>query len=210
VLNEDEKTTPLDSYLNQEKTEHAYIIPFMEENGDSYSFHFDNSAVGNATSKNILSYLQVYPVPQKFIEKISFKANPFITSDRKLIVDSVSHPNESLYVVNISQNPGYQTGTLVLSQSYDPGWKAYYVKSPNILTTALPFVFGTKVKEHVQVNSWENGWILPSNRDGEPITVVIVYIPQYLEHAGFAMLLFAPFVFAAKPLIFKGKKLLRK
>jgi hypothetical protein len=210
VLNEDEKTTPLDSYLDQEKTEHTYIIPFMEENGDSYSFHFDNSAVGNATSKNILSYLQVYPVPQKFIEKISFTVSPYVLNDERLNVDSVSHPNESLYVVNMSPNLPANTGTLVLSQSYDPGWKAYVVNSSNFENLYLPFIFGTKIDGHVRVNSWENGWILPSHRNGGPITVVIVYIPQYLEYAGFVMLLLVPLVLVVKPLTSEGRRLLRK
>lgn len=100
---------------------------------------------------------------------------------------------------------------LVLSQSYDKGWKAYRIRNQEsgirkILTDNFPFLFGEEITDHVLVNNWENGWkignqklVVSSQLNNEittnyslPTTIVIVYLPQYLEYLGFALLLLIP------------------
>jgi hypothetical protein len=61
---------------------------------------------------------------------------------------------------------------LVYSQSYDPGWVA--------------FVGRKKIKEHVLVNNWANGWLI---EPGQKEKVKIIYWPQYLEYLGFLLVL---------------------
>jgi hypothetical protein len=43
-----------------------------------------------------------------------------------------------------------------------------------------------KVGKHVQINNWENGWILSHeefrNKNQE---LILIYLPQYLEYLGF-------------------------
>ena len=100
--------------------------------------------------------------------------------------------------------------TLVLSQSFDKGWKAYEMKCQNSQPKAdrplaekfkcqiqffLPFLFGRELRDHVLVNNWENGWKLSDNKEN---TIIIVYLPQYLEYIGFALLLFVPLFFIGK------------
>ena len=56
------------------------------------------------------------------------------------------------------------SGLLKLSQGYDQGW------------TSLDL-------EHVKVDGWANGWIVPQSG-----TVTIFYWPQLLEFLGFGVL----------------------
>ncbi len=125
---------------------------------------------------------------------------------------SVTHPNPSLYTVEVG-NVNANT-TLILSQAYDTGWKAYQIqnskfKIQNYLNLALPFLFGTEIKDHVKVNNWENGWVLPNSTlnadnytlDAKRYTLVLVFLPQYLQYLGFMLLLFPIFwCFRAKNL----------
>ncbi len=61
---------------------------------------------------------------------------------------------------------------IVLNQSFHPAWQAYLGKN--------------KLKDHMLVNNWANGWILPENYSGEK--VVFVFWPQLLEFFGFLIL----------------------
>lgn len=58
-----------------------------------------------------------------------------------------------------------------------------------LLFETFPFLFGTKIQDHVLVNNWANGWVLPMNdeRTNER-TIFIVFWPQLLEFLGFALL----------------------
>ncbi len=58
----------------------------------------------------------------------------------------------------------------VLRQSYHPGWIAYQD--------------GKELKDHVLVDNWANGWKLEGKGD-----VTVVFWPQYLEFAGFGLLI---------------------
>ena len=106
----------------------------------------------------------------------------------------VSHPNESLYIVKSNSDFAKNT-TLVLSQSFNPGWKAYEIKNNesgimNNVSMVLPFLFGKEIKEHVLVNNWENGWIIDDSRFmNKDSRLVIVFLPQYLEYFGFFVLI---------------------
>jgi hypothetical protein len=91
--------------------------------------------------------------------------------------------------------------TLVLDQAYDEGWEAYTRNTTNPTNTtnnqiskwlfeALPFIFGTKIRDHVLVNNWENGWMLPKAavHSSQSTTIVIFFWPQILEWIGFLLL----------------------
>ena len=80
--------------------------------------------------------------------------------------------------------------TLILSQSYDPGWIA--------VTPTTNFPYLTPVGKHVMVNNWSNGWQLtPSTINDLPSTIYIFFWPQFLEFLGFALLPL-PFLLARK------------
>ncbi len=187
VLNEDNKRSQFDTYIAG-RTE-SYVLPPMEDTGLAYSFHFDNISIGQDETKNSLSKFAVYPIPYKLITGISINSQNLTQKGLENTAKSVSHANTSLYRVNLSNS---KPTTLILSQSYDAGWHAYAVKNSdsrivNFASLAAPFVFGTEIKQHVEVNSWENGWTVDSAH-AQSQTIIIVYLPQYLEYAGFAVL----------------------
>lgn len=189
VLNEDQKTSPIDTYLDRGQNNQFFVLPSMEENGQAYSFHFDNLSIGRESTHNILSYFAVYPLPLKFLNNISVLNKPLVKSELKgAAVERVTHPNESLYEVDLTQtkNPA----TLVLAQVYDAGWHAYSIGNKDLLTQIAPFLTGKELKNHAEVNGWENGWIIePDSNATNPTSIVIVYLPQYLEYLGFAVLI---------------------
>jgi len=189
ALNEDKKIAPLDMYFEKKNETHAFILPKMEENGRGYSLHFDNESIGHDSSINSLSRVALFHIPFAFLTEMRIQAptqkgkRSTITTDSA--IRKVTHPNESLYVVTLKKSFD-KNETLILSQSYDSGWTAYSVKNSSFLTQAFPFLFGTKLDEHVMVNNWANGWGgLSVSKDQ---TVIIVYLPQYLEYLGFVLL----------------------
>src|SRR5690606_18229131 len=68
---------------------------------------------------------------------------------------------------------------LVLSQAYDPGWKAYEIKNSSSFAKTLPFIFGKELKNHQLVNNWANGW---ETENGG--TTIMLYAPTYLQIIG--------------------------
>lgn len=60
---------------------------------------------------------------------------------------------------------------LILNQAYEKGW--------------LAFDNGQRLKNHVLVDNWANGWTLPQDFDSKKSNIVILFWPQYLEYAGF-------------------------
>ena len=84
---------------------------------------------------------------------------------------------------------------LVLSESFDRGWKAYDTGDSGqetgvkkTLASIFPFIFGKEVKSHVLVNNWANGWILDNKQQTSNNKLTLVYLPQYLEILGLLFL----------------------
>ncbi len=197
VLNEDEKWAPIDTVVKKSSdfSTSSFILPTMEKYGRGYSFQIENASVGNHPSENVIRKISAYPIPSEFVSLITIiNKHPNIKqSDVKFTTD---HPNESLYWIRDIIIKNHDPFTVVLSQSYDNGWVAYKVsgsrsKIKKSLNLYLPFLFGTKIKDHFKVNNWENGWTIEPNKlakDTDEPQIVIVYLPQYLEYLGFASL----------------------
>ncbi len=93
-------------------------------------------------------------------------------------------------VTYLIQPKAPENSTLVLSQAYHPGWKAYWLANKRYpLEAFLAPIFGQEIKDHVLVNNWENGWNLDSLRSkNEKLKIVIIFLPQYLEYLGLGIL----------------------
>ncbi|OIP57805.1 MAG: hypothetical protein COX79_03745 [Candidatus Levybacteria bacterium CG_4_10_14_0_2_um_filter_36_16] len=206
ILNEDEKIAPLDTYIAGAKTfqNHNFVLAPMEPNGKGYSLHFENISIGKDLTENIIKRVAVFNLPYDFVTEIQIndKLGSPSKSEQSSIQFSTNHPNESLYNIDIHSAVEPNT-TVVLSQSYDVGWKAYTIQNSelrikNWLNTKLPFFFGKQL-EHVKINNWENGWVIDSSvnqksparnasqRDAGG-SIIIIYLPQYLEYFGFILL----------------------
>jgi len=179
----------LETYLGNSKLlETSYfIIPPMEEFGQGYTLHFDNISIGREKVINDLGRIQVYPIPYDFLKNLKITTGMPEENAAKgdLKADlAVKHPNPSWYKVIIGQWANdsmiqLNDATIVLSQSYHPGWVAWVGK---------PFT-GKRLK-HVLVNNWENGWQLENCSIDQlnNCTIYLFFWPQMLEYLGFAFL----------------------
>lgn len=208
ILNEDQGYAPLDTYVlsdTEEKTT-SFVLPPQEQFGTAYSLHFDSISIGNTLAHNSISHISMHPLPYTSLTMMRLKAAGVPEEPQQTFSTpkTVTHPNESLYVVSGLQLTN--SHTLILSQSYDEGWNAYAVENDTFLAKTLPFLTGTKLEEHVKVNNWSNGWLLDPSLITQQSSIVIVYLPQYLQYLGFILpLVILPF-FLLKKNLFHLKK----
>ncbi|PIS14578.1 hypothetical protein COT64_01865 [Candidatus Shapirobacteria bacterium CG09_land_8_20_14_0_10_39_12] len=193
----------IEVYLDQ-KINNFIIQPPMAFDGLGYTLHFDNISIGQQESVNELEKITVNPIPYGFLTGIKLVDNsePSVVSynNNNNLIKQVKHSNPAVYEIELNKEPG-ENATLVLSQAYHVGWKAYKVTGKAGLLTP---VFGQEILDHVKVNNWENGWTLnyqlPITNDQFKETIVLVFLPQYLEFIGFLLLLsgFLFVIFAVK------------
>ena len=151
----------LSSFENFSKD--VFLLPAQLKDNFGFDVNINNLGIGNDQSINDLKSIEIIPFPYGYLSQVS-TGNTSLQKDKNVFV---------------------------LAESYEEGWKAYEFNNANWLDTALPFLFGTELKEHVLVNNWENGWILSPNSQNSKI--IVIFWPQYLEYLGFGIL-FVSFV----------------
>lgn len=186
VENLNSRRADLETYLSpnslprrqagQLRTPNYFVLPPMEPDGLGYSLHFDNISVGREKTVNELGKITVAPIDYWGL------ARRQTAEDRKqktvfLSDFSVEHPNPAWYRVDLGDMGGLRDmdKTLILSQSYDPGWVGVTVGDMGDVGA---------LGGHTKVNNWANGWGLT----GREQIVYLFYWPQLLEFAGFGVL----------------------
>jgi hypothetical protein len=171
-----------------QKDTQYFILGSRYQYGAGYTIGLRNESYKTISSTNTLMSLSTYLLPYKELKNMQLKS--IIPQQPTQALNRFTAEKLSYYLYTVSLYSGQNT-TVALAQSYDPGWKAYDVGNSTWtvagkLKQLFPFLFGTELKNHVMVNNWENGWIL-SNYSPSAInhTLIIVYLPQYLEYAGF-------------------------
>jgi len=176
-----------------------YLIqPPMAQDGLGYTLHFDNISIGNEQTINELGKISVNPIPYDFLMglKLTGESGGVNVLNLQGVIAShlrVKHPNPAAYEVKVKE-PIAENTTLVLSQAFHEGWKAYEVSSIkySVFREFFAPILGKEIKEHVVVNNWGNGWMLQDNRmtgiSEQSRTIVLVFWPQYLEYAGFGLM----------------------
>jgi hypothetical protein len=170
LINMTAKHTELETYLPEDpniKTSY-FILPPLASDGLGYTIYVSNDSIGKYPSVNDLRRIRVYQIP--YDQMVNMHTGIALQSDHSTLSLSVDHPNPAYYKVTLNSQPERLNTTLILSQSYDPGWIAWGDG------TLLP---------HVLVNNWENGWILNPGTNG---AIYIFFWPQLLEFLGFALL----------------------
>ncbi|HUV71969.1 MAG TPA: hypothetical protein VMW25_03085 [Clostridia bacterium] len=184
------KRADMELYLPKDENIHYLIQPPMSQAGLGYTLHLDNISIGRQTSINDLGEITINPIPYNFLTKISLVPKENKQKETKLLSVKTNHPNPSLYEVELDKVP--ENSTLVLSQSFHPGWKAYLLDAKRFpLDAFLAPLLGKELKEHVLVNNWENGWRLTRLEDcslSSSNLIILVFWPQYLEYLGFGIL----------------------
>ncbi len=163
----------LDPVLSSKKDFHTnYLILPPTIPGDLfYDFVIENISYNATSSVNDISDLSVWQFPYDYVRSIEIsneKESSEITNEL-----NINHPYETYYSV---QAYNLQGKYLVLNQGYHNGWVAYE---------------NNQELEHIKVNNWANGWILPPDNDSQSTTITIVFWPQILQHIGYLLLIFS-------------------
>jgi hypothetical protein len=139
----------------------VFLLPAQLTGKSGFSLNISNLGIGNESAINDLSSVEIIPFPYRYLSQIF--ANNTKTTYGKVFV---------------------------LPKSYESGWKTYEVKDSNFFTRNFPFLFGKELKNHVLVNNWANGWIMPSSEsDVQSSKFITIFWPQYLEYLGFVTLI---------------------
>lgn len=119
-------------------------------------------------------------VEQIIIKPISLNNLAFFTNNSQNYAPGYLKPVDNLQTSCGKQHYRFvinsEDKTILLSQAFDPGWHAY--------------LNGRELKNHVLVNNWANGWVVPEGECGSgECQVKIIFWPQYLQFIGFGLLL---------------------
>lgn len=157
-----------------------FVLPSSFPGSLGYTFTLENLSWSDTKTVNDYGSSSGYVIPLEYIRSIHTTDSEKVTVENETTIMSTKNThNPTEYTLSNA------TGTIVLNQSYDNGWKAYHVKGA--IQSALPFLFGQGINNHVLVNNWANGWVLDSDID-QDTTIKIVYLPQYLQYVGFGLL----------------------
>lgn len=187
VTNQTTKRCDVYAHLSRSKefTNDVFLLPPMKSGGDGYDINVNNFAVKNIPSINDIASINIIPFPYNWLSQIETVSNSQISTRYYLLKNEVKRLNNSLYVADLSN--AQKGDLLVLSESYEPGWKAFKIPDTKLLNLVFPFLRGEELKEHSLVNNWANGWKI--QEDNNEILFAIVFLPQYLEYFGFLILL---------------------
>jgi len=124
-----------------------FFIPARQSDNFDFglNFIFDNTPIPPFTNQNFVDQIILYPLPT------DQKNNPAPISRQYL--DS----KNSIFYYKI--NPTHPASTLVLPQSYDSGWIAFYFNCKDT-SICLPHFL-----PHYQINNWANGWEIPNRTE---------------------------------------------
>lgn len=141
--------------------EYYFILPKdIEESG--YTLNAETRSFGRVSSENVLEAIEFYPVPIDWLIDLYSDTERDVHSESRLEILEINKLGTAHYLVKTKGD-----GLMVLGQGFENGWVAF------------PWLPDKKL-EHVKVNSWANGWIVP---DGER-KIFIVYWPQYMQYLG--------------------------
>jgi len=171
IIDETKNQTIIEEKLRNE-TEY-FILPPRFDYGLGYSFTFQNKSYEHYPAHNILLELSIYLFPFENLKQTKLINNNYLTYDRRQ--DNISFEAKKInyftYKVSIKNDTTQENSLIILNQSYDPGWIAFS---------------NNKILEHIKINNWANGFVMPIVDYQLPIT--IIFWPQYLEFIGLALL----------------------
>lgn len=180
---------------NSELTSNYYVIPSSFPNEFGLDITVENDSFSYDETVNDFAGVGVWSIPLKFLKEMKIEnTDRYVKGEEPIFNYKTIHNYETKYIVEYEENISSPKIFLTLSQSFDDGWKAYRISCQLSvvsckLKAVLPFLFFPEIKDHILVNNWENGWIIQrTTYNLQPTTILIVYLPQYLQYLGFGLL----------------------
>ncbi len=137
-----------------------------------YVLNVETRSYGGIKAENLLTGVEVYELPFEFITNLHFGSKAQAQLQGNLMVTEAKKILPWFYTVSLKGG-----GVLTLSQAYEDGWTV--VEAPGAEIAGF---------EHVRVNSWKNGWVIPEGTEGK---YYLVFWPQLLELGGITISLLA-------------------
>lgn len=176
--------------MGRDWKKYYFMIPPQPSGNLGYAVNFNTVSIGNDESINDIRSVNLVQIPYYRIENLYFIKNAGKTPPENAVsVTRSTKTNPVEYVAQVKRVSKGQ-GLITFFEAYDPGWTAYSFTNGYTLHNLLfPFT-GQKLTAHTLINGWANGWTIPSNAiaNGQTSPVIIVFLPQYLEYAGFVLL----------------------
>ncbi len=145
-----------------------FLIP-PQDNGFGYNISLNAISLDNLLSLSQVQQITISPLPAVFL--------PTTASTTLYPTKFNTFLNQSFYQVDFNTFPN--NSTLVLNQSFNQDWLAFYFQDHQIKF----------LSNHILINNWANGWSLPKTDYVLPITVYVFFWPQLLEFLGFGLLI---------------------
>jgi len=150
-----------------------WVLPPAEKFDSGIEIRLNNHSYNNTPSVSKIKEIRLAPFSTSAFSGLNIPRNG-LNSATNL---KFGTKNYWYYQAGLSSQ---ELQTIFLSQAFDPGWRAY--------------LNGRELKDHVLVNNWANGWRLRPEHFGDPkgnYKMTIIFWPQYLQFAGFALLIVA-------------------
>ncbi|MBL7036685.1 hypothetical protein ISR94_02450 [Candidatus Microgenomates bacterium] len=160
------KRVELEELLVEGEFDSYFVI---RPSSDSYTINLETRSFGKVLSENTVNTLELIPFDIDLLTNLYIDPTSEIFKTNNLEVVNVKKYGTSIYKI---QTKG--EGLLQLGQGYEDGWLG--------LTKTGS---GLSKLEHVKVNSWSNGFMVPDGSD----VVYIIFWPQLLQWGGFVLLL---------------------
>lgn len=162
------QTCQINDQLSKHKeTDWDYFLIAGNEQSSQYLLQLNALSYTGIKSETLVEQVLVKPVFLERLVSLGTNQSSFVSNQLKSATNLQVGFGQQEYRFNLESG----TENIILSQAYDPGWRAY--------------LNGRELKDHVLVNNWANGWVLSEEEGGE---VKIIFIPQYLQFVGFGLL----------------------
>jgi hypothetical protein len=164
-----------------------FLIP-PTTNATGFGLSLDTISFGDYESVNELQEATLFPIQQNFFSSLYYYRNEpqgiTPTYDSNSVRVNTSLPHKTVAAV---PEP-YETNSntfVVFHQSYNDHWAAYGFESqPLFISYFLPMLGGTELPDHTLINNWANGWKINNAYQ----SYIFLFVPQYLQYAGYALL----------------------
>jgi hypothetical protein len=160
LFNQGFQVPDLEEILPSSNFDKTYFIYPKNDEGAGYILNLETRSFGRISSENLLTKVEFYPVDDDYLRP--FESGYTIRNNLRIL--NVKKFGTWAYKVETGGG-----GLLESGQGFDSGWIAFQIPG-----------FKFQILNHVKVNSWANGWIVPANHE----TIFIIFWPQLLEWGG--------------------------
>ncbi len=157
----------LENYLDKGSFDNTIpVLSWKNYKEDEYVLNLETRSLGGEVSKNLISQVEVYPVTLEPLAQIQVIKDGSGVLKNQNQDHQVTYKKFGTWLYDVEVNGDSENSILILHQGFNNGW----ISIPNL--------------EHVEVNSWENGWKLQCQPDNSQCGAVLIYWPQMLEYTG--------------------------